>query len=68
MLPNCRKVPLSAELTEIFWENACVAVAHQYLRAKGKEGFRFLPEHAAREEQIQAMAKVGAQVIAFLRK
>ena len=68
LLPNCRKVPLSTELTEIFWEGACVAVAHQYLRAKGHESFRFLPERAAREEQIQAMTTLGAQVIAFLRR
>lgn len=67
LLPDCRKTPLSAELTEIFWEGACVAIAHQYLCAKGKAGFRFLPERAAREEQLQAMARLGAQVIAFLR-
>ncbi len=46
---------------------ACVAVAHQYLRAKGKEGYRFLPERVAREEQIREMSALGAQVIAFLR-
>jgi hypothetical protein len=69
LLPACKKgVPLGAELTRIFWEGACVAVAHQYLRAKGQPGFQFLPDQAAREAQIQRMAKVGAQVVACFRK
>ncbi len=68
LLPHCRNnVPLSDELSEIFWEGACVAVAHQYLRAKGKEGYHFLPERAAREEQIQELSNLGVQVIKFLR-
>jgi hypothetical protein len=69
LLPYCRnRVPLDDELTRIFWEGACVAIAHQYLRAKGKEGFRFLPELTAREAQIQAMSDLGARVIGLLRK
>jgi hypothetical protein len=69
LLPHCRKrVPLGDELTRIFWEGACVAVAHQYLRAKGKAGYQFRPDKAARETQIQTMSELGAQVIGFLRK
>jgi len=68
LLPHCRKgVPLGDELTRIFWEGACVAVAHQYLKAKGKEGYRFLPDLAARNAQIQAMSDLGSRVIGFLK-
>ncbi|GAK57404.1 DNA polymerase III [Candidatus Vecturithrix granuli] len=66
LLPHCkRNVPLSDELLSIFWEGACVAVAHQYLQAKGAEkGVRFLPDAAARHSQIQELAAIGASVIA----
>jgi len=68
-LPACKKRhPLGDELTRIFWEGACVAVAHQYLRAKGQPGFQFLPDQAAREAQIQRLAELGAQVVACFRK
>lgn len=68
LLPACKKgVPLGDELTAMFWEGACVAVAHQYLRAKGQEGFRFLPDVAAREAQIQRLSSIGARVIALLK-
>jgi hypothetical protein len=68
LLPACvNGVPLGEELTEIFWEGACVAVAHQYLRAKGQPGFQFLTEKDAREAQIQRMADLGAKVVHALR-
>jgi hypothetical protein len=69
LLPACVKgVPLGEELTRIFWEGACVAVAHQYLRAKGKPGFQFLSDQNAREEQIQRMADLGARVVNILKQ
>ena len=64
LLPACVKgVPLGEELTRIFWEGACVAVAHQYLCAKGQPGFQFFSDKDAREEQIQRMADLGARVV-----
>jgi hypothetical protein len=68
LIPACKKgVSLSAELTGIFWEGACVAVAHQYLRARGQAGFRFLSDVAAREAQLQSLFALGARVVACLR-
>jgi hypothetical protein len=68
LLPACVKgVPLGDELTQIFWEGACVAVAHQYLHAKGQPGFQFLSDLNAREEQVQRMANIGAAVVGALR-
>lgn len=68
LMPACVKdVPLSEELIQIFWEGACVAVAHQYLRAKGQPGFQFLVDKNAREAQIQHMAKIGARVVQAFR-
>lgn len=64
LLPACvNDVPLGDELTAIFWEGACVAVGHQYLRAKGQPGFQFLADQEARNAQIQRMAKIGAAVV-----
>jgi hypothetical protein len=64
----CRQgVSLSEELTQIFWEGACVAVAHQHLRAKGTAGFRFLPDLVDRERQIRDIADLGARIVRFFR-
>ena len=68
LLPHCKQnTPLSDELVEIFWEGACVAVAHQYLCAKGQGGFRFLDDVDSRNGLIQKMAELGAYVINALR-
>lgn len=67
--PHCiQNAPLTDELVPIFWEGACVAVAHQYLTAKGKEGFRFLPDMAFRKALIVEMAELGAYVVSALKK
>lgn len=69
LLPACRNgVPLGDELTQIFWEGACVAVAHQYLKAKGRAGYQFLSDVNARKAQIQTLSELGAHVVGFLRK
>jgi len=69
LLPSCvNNVPLGEELTAIFWEGACVAVAHQYLRAKGEPGFQFLADNDEREAQIQRMGRIGACVVQHLAK
>ena len=67
LLPACKhRVSLTDDLVKIFWEGSCVAVAHQYLRAKGKEGFRFLSAAADRHALIEDMAGLGARVIKVL--
>jgi hypothetical protein len=64
LLPACKqRVPLPDELMRIFWEGACVAVAHQYLRAKERNGFRFFSDAVDRHSQIQDMADLGARII-----
>ena len=69
LLPACvNGVPLGDELTAIFWEGACVAIAHQYLCAKGQPGFQFLTDKNAREAQIQRMGRIGACVVQHLAK
>ena len=68
LLPACTKAtPLTDDLLDIFWEGACVAVAHQYLRAKGKSGFQFFSDRAERLAQIDSMHELGARVINALR-
>ncbi len=69
LLPACKQqTPLSEELIALFWEGACVAVAHQYLRAKGQEGFRFLPEKSERIALIEDMAELGVRIVKSLQK
>jgi hypothetical protein len=68
LLPACKqRVPLTDELVQIFWEGACVAVAHQYLKARGKEGFKFMSDVASRNALIEDMASLGAHVINAFR-
>lgn len=65
LLPHCKgNAALTEELLSIFWEGACVAAAHQYLQAKGQEGFRFLTDLSSRQARIEEMAHIGAAVIA----
>lgn len=69
LLPACKQtMPLTDDLLDIFWEGACVAVAHQYLRAKGKPGFQFFTDHAERLAQLDSMRELGARVIGVLRR
>ncbi len=64
LLPACKQqTPLTEELVSIFWEGACVAVAHQYLRAKGLDGFRFLPDVSDRKSLIAELAELGARIV-----
>ncbi|PIE28650.1 hypothetical protein CSA57_12830 [candidate division KSB3 bacterium] len=68
LLPACRqKTPLTPELLEVFWKGACVAVAHQYLGAKGQSGFHFLADRAERIAQIERLSQLGAKVIGALK-
>jgi hypothetical protein len=68
LLPACKQAtPLTDDLLEIFWEGACVAVAHQYLRAKGKNGFQFFADRAERLAQLDKLRELGARVIGALK-
>ena len=68
LLPACTQAtPLTDELLDIFWEGACVAVAHQYLRAKGEAGFQFFADRDKRLAQLDSMGELGARVIGTLK-
>ena len=59
--PTCKKgVPIPEPLQAIFWEGACVLAAHQYLTARGEEGYTAQPSTEAR---IADFAHLGAAVI-----
>jgi hypothetical protein len=52
----------------VFWEGACVVAAHQYLVARGEEGYVDASgEPAGRypgpEARLEAFARLGASVI-----
>ena len=69
MEPTCidgRSVP--DDVKDIFWEDACVVAAHQFLVLKGRCGFVDTegvpnPAYGGDEERIEALAKLGAAVI-----
>ncbi len=67
--PTCLQgQPIPEEIQEIFWEGACVVVAHQYLSTQGLPGFVDThgiptPAYASDEERIRAFATLGADVI-----
>ena len=68
--PACRGgVPLSAAARAVFWEGACVVVAHQHLRRAGKPGFVDRDGTPASgfsddDARIRWFAALGARVIA----
>jgi len=68
--PACRGgVPLSAAARAIFWEGACMVVAHQHLRKAGRPGFVDrdgvpVKGFADADARIRWFAELGARVIA----
>jgi len=46
-------VPLTEELRKINYEGACVVAAHQYLRARGEEGFIYPCGHPKTDKQAE---------------
>ncbi|MCK5369891.1 MAG: hypothetical protein KAQ62_15125, partial [Cyclobacteriaceae bacterium] len=54
-------IDLDDELKEISYQGACVIAAHQYLRAKGKEGFIDAQGNVKRS-QINEFRALGAGV------
>lgn len=57
-------VPLDGDLKTIAWEGACVTAAHQYLRARGMQGY-ILPNGMPSFEQKKELAYLGRLIIEF---
>ncbi|HBE41289.1 MAG TPA: hypothetical protein DDW27_08815 [Bacteroidales bacterium] len=52
------------ELKHIAWEGICIMAAHQYLRAKGRQGY-VLPDGNPSISQIRELSHLGRMVIEF---
>lgn len=60
---NCRNgVELDEELNQIGYEGACIIAAHQYLVAKGEEGF-LRADGSGKTTEYDAFVKLGNAVI-----
>lgn len=59
---SCRNGELSKSLKQTGYEGACVIAAHEYLRAKGKEGY-VNDSGQAKQSQIDDFIKLGDAVI-----
>lgn len=57
-------VPLDQELKEIGWEGVCIIAAHQYLRAKGRQGY-VLNDGNPSKSQKKQLASLGQMVIEY---
>jgi hypothetical protein len=68
--PRCaRGLPVPDKIQEIFWEGACVVVAHQFLSLHGKCGYvdangSLNPDFSNIEDRISCFARLGAAVLA----
>ena len=68
LAPTCNDQSMPADLQAIFWEGACVVVAHQFLTLHGECGYVDAngnpnPEYATADERIRSLAQVGAAVL-----
>lgn len=66
--PTCTDGDVPEDLLAIFWEGACVVVAHQFLTLHGECGYvdskgELNPAYASHDERITELAKIGAAVI-----
>lgn len=55
---------LDDELKRVAWESVCVIAAHQYLRAKGMQGY-VLPDSRPSVDQKRELSLLGRMVIEF---
>jgi hypothetical protein len=68
--PHCLdEAPIPPAVQSIFWEGACVVVAHQWQRLHGRPGFvdgvgRPNPDYPDAEARIAAFARIGRAVLA----
>lgn len=61
---SCRGgVPLGEELKVVNFEGAAIIAAHQYLKAKGEEGF--LKGHTAKMDEKEKFISLGKSVISY---
>ncbi len=68
LAPTCNDQSMPADLQAVFWEGACVVVAHQFLTLHGECGYVDAngnpnPEYATADERIRSLAQVGAAVL-----
>jgi hypothetical protein len=66
--PACKDGEVPPNIREVFWEGACVVVAHQFLSLHGECGYvdadgRPNAAYSSAEKRIRSMAKIGAAVI-----
>lgn len=57
-------VPMSEELRTIAWEGACITAAHQYLRARGMQGY-ILADGTPSYDQKRELTYLGRLVIEY---
>jgi hypothetical protein len=69
LTPTCRNgAPIPEELQDLFYEGACVAVAHQYLSARNETGYvdkygKLNSSYSDSEDRIAALASLGETVL-----
>lgn len=69
MNPTCaNSVPIPKEITEIFWEGACVVAAHQYLTSIGRPGYvdcdgQLAGNYRSAEDRIRSLREIGSAII-----
>ena len=56
--------PLSNDLKQIAWDGVCVIAAHQYLRAKGMQGY-VMPDGKPNFDQKRELTYLGRLVVEF---
>jgi hypothetical protein len=59
-------VPLDEELRIIGYEGACIVAAHQYLRAKGEQGYLSFPERGIQEKNSEFITLGKAVIDRFI--
>ncbi|MGF1586241.1 MAG: hypothetical protein ACFCUM_13025 [Bacteroidales bacterium] len=59
-------VPLDEELRIVGYEGACIVAAHQYLRAKGEQGYVSFPEREFKEKNSEFITLGKAVIDRFL--
>ena len=73
LMPVCNDDSLDPALQAIFWEGACVVVAHQFLTAHGEYGYvdrngDLNPAYESADERIRELAHLGQAVIGKYRE
>ncbi len=56
--------PLGSDLKQIAWDGVCVIAAHQYLRARGMQGY-VMPDGKPNSDQKRELTYLGKLVVEF---